>query len=551
MALSAETTIGPGSKSLSFKFIAKVFIICLSFANLSFLNVWEELPGSQRGFFRRYAVTWQELAAVTLDVFLFAGLLWIPVCLVAKYGGRTWMRILRWCAFFGMLLPLNVIRISTEGSSLASIPVLQTPSIQMLIVVLGVSIGILLLWTWERFSAPVAFTALVLVAPGLTLFVLSVAWTIHTGPPAGRFPDKPSVGAVLHRPDSPHVLWFIFDEWDETLTFLHRPANLELPELDRFRGQSFHADRAYPPARVTMVSIPSLLAGKTFVRATPNGASQLLLTYDPNQPPERFTAESTIFSEARSGGFNVGIVGFYLPYCRLFDTTFCEWQCATGFLPVDWGYPISVGRFMLLSAKRQLLNVPFMNRLGVIRALGLKEGPTTLSSSLHAVTYHQTHDAVLKSIIDPRLNLVFVHWNVPHLPAIYDAAKDDFSNSTACSYLDNIRLVDRTVRDVRLILEKTGIWDSSTILMTTDHPLRFKRWGQMNWGRFRVPQTSNPTQTHEVPFLLKMAGQKREFAYNTPMQTVVTKDLLLAIMKGEITQPEQVAAWLDHNPPRQ
>jgi len=34
------------------------------------------------------------------------------------------------------------------------------------------------------------------------------------------------------------------------------------------------------------------------------------------------------------------------------------------------------------------------------------------------------------------------------------------------------------------------------------------------------------------------------------MQTVVTKDLPRAIMKGEITQPEQVAAWLDHNPPR-
>jgi hypothetical protein len=35
------------------------------------------------------------------------------------------------------------------------------------------------------------------------------------------------------------------------------------------------------------------------------------------------------------------------------------------------------------------------------------------------------------------------------------------------------------------------------------------------------------------------------------MQTIVTKDLLLAIMKGEISQPEQVAAWLDHHPPHQ
>ena len=51
-------------------------------------------------------------------------------------------------------------------------------------------------------------------------------------------------------------------------------------------------------------------------------------------------------------------------------------------------------------------------------------------------------------------------------------------------------------------------------------------------------------------FLLKLAGQKQSYRYGTEMQTVVTKDLLLAILKGEITQPEQVAYWLDRNPPR-
>jgi hypothetical protein len=34
-------------------------------------------------------------------------------------------------------------------------------------------------------------------------------------------------------------------------------------------------------------------------------------------------------------------------------------------------------------------------------------------------------------------------------------------------------------------------------------------------------------------------------------RSVVTKDLLLAIMKGEITQPGQVAGWLDRRPPCQ
>jgi arylsulfatase A-like enzyme len=170
-----------------------------------------------------------------------------------------------------------------------------------------------------------------------------------------------------------------------------------------------------------------------------------------------------------------------------------------------------------------------------------------MKPSLHAITYRRTHQAALRSIVDSRLNLVFVHWNVPHLPPIYDAAKDSFSNDDTETYVDNLRLVDRTVRDIRLTLENVGLWDSSTILMTADHPLRLgngPRW-------LRLPRSvGNVTQASEVPFLLKMAGQKQGLAYDAPMQTVVTKDLLLAIMKGEISQPEQVAAWLDHNPPR-
>jgi hypothetical protein len=97
-------------------------------------------------------------------------------------------------------------------------------------------------------------------------------------------------------------------------------------------------------------------------------------------------------------------------------------------------------------------------------------------------------------------------------------------------------------------LEKAGVWDSSTILLTSDHPLRLDLWRVTNRGVDN--SMGNYTQASEVPFLLKMAGQKQGFAYNAAVQTVVTKDLLLAIMRGEITQPEQVAAWLDHNPPR-
>jgi arylsulfatase A-like enzyme len=116
--------------------------------------------------------------------------------------------------------------------------------------------------------------------------------------------------------------------------------------------------------------------------------------------------------------------------------------------------------------------------------------------------------------------------------------------------MDNVVLLDRTLGEIRLTLEKAGMWDDSTILLTSDHSLRIglaRDRPRPTWER----ALQGVKQSREVPFLLKMAGQQEGFAYDAAMQTVVTKDLLLAIMKGEVRQPEQVALWLDHHPPHQ
>jgi hypothetical protein len=527
-------------------FLGKVFIICTSFANLAFQNVWAELLNRKLDFYRKYAVTWQQFAAVTLDVLLLAVLLWIPVCLVAKSGNRIWIRILKWCVLAGLVLPFNVLRYSDEAAAIWALPALHAGAVRILLAVLGAAAGIVLLWKWERLAIPVTSTILLILAPMLPLAAANVAWDLHTGPPAGRFPDKPSLAPLPQKAGAPHVLWFIFDEWDESITFHRRPANIDLPELDRFRAQSFHAGRAYPPNQhETIISIPSLLMGMRFLDEKTNGASEMLLTYDRKQPPERLTADATLFSAARGIGFNAGIVGFHLPYCRILETTSCEWYSPVVFDPVEWEFPLSVGRFMVLAAKRQAPMLPFAKRLGIVRALG---GSSVVKPSLLPVTYRQIREAALHSIVDSRLNVVFTHWNIPHPPGIYNAAKDEFSNGPASTYADNLRLLDRTVSEIRLALEKAGTWDSSTILLTSDHPLRVDNWRltYRGWD----DSMDNYTQSSEVPFLLKMAGQKQGFAYNAAMQTVVTIDLLLAIMKGEIAQPAQVAAWLDHNPPR-
>jgi len=53
-------------KALPGVFILKAFVVCLSFANLCFLNHWADFLDRHTGVLRKYLVTWQQLAALTL-----------------------------------------------------------------------------------------------------------------------------------------------------------------------------------------------------------------------------------------------------------------------------------------------------------------------------------------------------------------------------------------------------------------------------------------------------------------------------------------------------
>ena len=143
--------------------------------------------------------------------------------------------------------------------------------------------------------------------------------------------------------------------------------------------------------------------------------------------------------------------------------------------------------------------------------------------------------------------MLLLHFGVPHGPAIYNLTKASLSAGKDATYLGNIALVDRTLGEIRQALEQAGTWDSTTILLTSDHPLRVGLWPTFYGGGL----PAHVQQSNRVPFLLKMAGEKQGVEYPRAMQTVVTKDLLLDVLNRKITTAEQVAAWLDTHPPRQ
>jgi hypothetical protein len=46
-----------------------------------------------------------------------------------------------------------------------------------------------------------------------------------------------------------------------------------------------------------------------------------------------------------------------------------------------------------------------------------------------------------------------------------------------------------------------------------------------------------------VPFLVKLAGQDKGLVYAQPLKTLLTRDMIVAILNGEIRKPEQLVDW--------
>jgi len=192
-------------------------------------------------------------------------------------------------------------------------------------------------------------------------------------------------------------------------------------------------------------------------------------------------------------------------------------------------------------AARQLGQIPLFARLTGFTS-------QKLAKVLRTTSYQNIRREAFLAITNPNLNLVFVHFNVPHPLSIYSAQNDALSTGPSSTYIDNLRLVDRTILQLRQALERAGLWDSTSILFTSDHPLRINTWPLAERWPLTDRTMDDVVQTAEVPFMLKLAKQKSNFEYTAEMKTVVTKDLLLAILDNKVGTNEQVAQWLDaHN----
>jgi hypothetical protein len=417
-------------------------------------------------------------------------------------------------------------KLVTAVSASAILLALGRPEPAWLAVLLSIFF-VLVVMRWKRIVVRTVSTMLLVLTPFVLITFVQAARV------ASKIHDKPSAPLLKGRDSKKaRVLWMVFDEMDQSMTFDRRHPTLKLPEIDRLREQAIYASSVYPASNVTLMSLPALVSGRFITHAEISRPSELMITYAGSKDPVKWSTQPSIFSKARDHSVNSAVVGWYHPYCRILGDSLakCSFQ---EFGRMQWHQ----------SATEQLKELARTIPLTSYYGLFADNDP-----ELHKMrqeflqSYLGALEQSKKFAIDQELGLILVHWPIPHPPAIFNHLTNSFDISMSSGYLGNLALVDRTIGQLRREMENAGLWDDTVVLITSDHWFR----SEIHFRAKEDDETLRGAQDHRVPFILKLAGQKERVDYSREFNNVVIHDLILGILRDELKSPESVVRWLDN-----
>jgi hypothetical protein len=487
-------------------------IVALTVAVWCFLRPWSHLVFDANRYFHKLPVTRTELLAMLVNICGLAALIWIGIRIWRHTQSRALIFILD-LLFIGLLVfPLDYIRVQCFRPMAGGADgFFRSPlAILAMIVVL-----VILLWK-HRLVARIVAMVLCVTFPAvlwtLCRMVLLCLNLIHLRECTQNPTNPPLLPA---REGQPRVVWIIFDETDYRLVFEKRPPDVLLPEFDRLRLQSLFATNAYPPGGATRISMPALITGRRLASVAHDDCD-LALTPADSGPTMDWSATSNIFSTARSLGFNTALVGWYHPYGRILggSLNYCSWYPYPAF---EQARAATFGE----SIQEQIedLTGHFSVRQHFIRLC-----QDSLQDSLSLVT-------------NSTYGLILLHLPPPHAPGVYLPATDGFTSRGIAlprGYFNNLVLADHELGLMRRAMESAAVWDKTWVILSADH-----------W--WRESQTYDGLVDHRVPFVLKSGGGGEPLVYGRQFNTVVTSDLILAILRGQVNNLAGAAKILDAN----
>lgn len=478
---------------------------CLALSSLCFSQASRDvLFRADFDFYSRLPLGAPTLTALILNIVALAAVGFLAVHAIRRVRRPLWRRLAAVGAATTVFVALNFARLTYDTAG-RWMDALGRPGLLALVV-----LALAASWFWPR-RALWTIRRIALALSPLAVFTLVAAlWMFFeiARPPLWRRADPPPHNAIA--PSLRRVVWLVFEELDQGVAFEARPTGLALPELDRLRGESLYADAAHAPADTTAVSMAALITGRPIVSAVPLNPNELELTFADGKPA-RWSAQPNVFSRARALGYNTALIGWHLPYARVL---------AGSLGVVDWRPSLAYDQ-----ARGETIAEALRNQWATL-------APPLHVRRLYAERLAAVGDLALRGAADGRYGLVLLHLPLPQLPGIYDRADGrltvrNFTGAEA-EYLDNLELVDRFVGELRRGLERARLDDRTWLVVSSAR--------------------SRPGGERRVPFLVRAPEGNRPTHVDAPFSTLVTQDLVAAILRGSVADSAAVARWLVRAP---
>jgi hypothetical protein len=311
------------------------------------------------------------------------------------------------------------------------------------------------------------------------------------------------------------VIWVVLDEFDPEIAFSE--ANLgDLLNFKLLLDSSVSHSKMYAPSNATVMSIPSMLMGiPTFGNIYKDVGRLEVKASEKTTLP--FNYRNTIFHRLSSHSFNSSILGFYHPYCGVFNQIKCKsFPMASDF---KW-YSGIIHAY----AHRRLPEL--INRL-----FGEHYVPANRFDAMANITEQQL--ALLPEyILDENINFTFIHLNVPHLPASYaHELLSEQVDGQVNNYKLNLRLTDYTLNQMLKNINK--IKDKKVLLiLSSDH-----------W--FRVRDEGKPI-SHPALFLAKINDDAQKISLTKPTSSIYIEEMVNKFLNNEISSHGDIQNYLSN-----
>ena len=277
------------------------WLAALSLANLIFLRCWAELLGPEQT-----RIYWLKNTPAPVH-YRFADAstssCWARSFTLLMGGLRRKSRIAtRILLVSGLLILVSLVNslrtmLANPGTSLFLRFVEQRAP------VIGVAFAIVLVGALVfggiRALRPV-YKLLLVVSPFLLFTFGQSVYRIATYQEEPSMTARWRLGCPPNPPGAPRVIWVIFDEWDEELTFAERPSRIHLPEIDRLRADGFSATRPSGPTCSPIGRCPRSPPESRWNIFIPDGPNELMIMpHGAATTHVRWSEQDTVFRAAR------------------------------------------------------------------------------------------------------------------------------------------------------------------------------------------------------------------------------------------------------------